>query len=131
MRQKSFEDLIGRLSLTDEERIALKEQFRKNESEYLRMQRSKSSKLSVKDFSFIEDIGQGSFGEVKLVEGVKDTWKVDGRPQVYALKVIQKERMLRHNQEGHLRAERDFLVASQGTKWIVNMLASFQDEDNL
>jgi len=36
--------------------------------------------------------------------------------RVYALKVMQKADMLVSGQEGHLRAERDFLVASQGSK---------------
>ncbi|KAF8456782.1 kinase-like domain-containing protein [Kalaharituber pfeilii] len=51
--------------------------------------------------------------------------------KVYALKVIQKADMLTGGQEGHLRAERDFLVASQGSKWIVPLVAAFQDQDNL
>ena len=51
--------------------------------------------------------------------------------RVYALKVMQKADMLIGGQEGHLRAERDFLVASQGSKWIVPLVAAFQDQDNL
>ncbi|KAI5797947.1 serine/threonine-protein kinase cbk1 [Peziza echinospora] len=39
--------------------------------------------------------------------------------RVYALKVMQKADMLVSGQEGHLRAERDFLVASQGSKYLV------------
>ena len=37
--------------------------------------------------------------------------------EVFAMKVIRKADMLRNNQEGHLRAERDFLVASEGSRW--------------
>lgn len=59
--------------------------------------------------------------------------RTDGmiQPKVYALKVMQKEDMLIGGQEGHLRAERDFLVASQGSRWIVPLVAAFQDQDNL
>ena len=39
------------------------------------------------------------------------------RKEVYAMKVIRKSDMLRNSQEGHLRAERDFLVASEGSRW--------------
>ncbi|KAI9771009.1 MAG: hypothetical protein M1840_002713 [Geoglossum simile] len=53
------------------------------------------------------------------------------RKQVYAMKVIRKSDMLRNSQEGHLRAERDFLVSSEGSRWIVPLIASFQDKDNL
>lgn len=51
--------------------------------------------------------------------------------KVYALKVMQKAELLTGRQEGHLRAERDFLVASQGSKWIVPLIAAFQDQENL
>jgi serine/threonine protein kinase len=50
---------------------------------------------------------------------------------VYAMKVIRKSSMLRNSQEAHLRAERDFLVASEGSRWIVPLIASFQDGTNL
>ena len=51
--------------------------------------------------------------------------------EVYAMKVIRKSDMLRNSQEGHLRAERDFLVASENSRWIVPLIASFQDNTNL
>ena len=53
------------------------------------------------------------------------------KKQVYAMKVIRKAEMLRNSQEGHLRAERDFLVASEGSRWIVPLIASFQDHAHL
>jgi hypothetical protein len=33
------------------------------------------------------------------------------------MKAIRKSDMLRNSQEGHLRAERDFLVAAEGSRW--------------
>lgn len=50
---------------------------------------------------------------------------------MFAMKVIRKSQMLRNCQEGHLRAERDFLVAAEGSTWVVPLLASFQDNTNL
>ncbi|KAM0564121.1 hypothetical protein ACHAPJ_000330 [Fusarium lateritium] len=47
------------------------------------------------------------------------------------MKVIRKSEMIRNSQEGHLRAERDFLVASEGSQWAVPLIASFQDPANL
>jgi hypothetical protein len=38
------------------------------------------------------------------------------------MKVIRKSDMLRNCQEGHLRAERDFLVAAEGSRWLVSSL---------
>ncbi|KAL9115296.1 MAG: hypothetical protein Q9187_007327, partial [Circinaria calcarea] len=51
--------------------------------------------------------------------------------EVFAMKVIRKSDMLRNCQEGHLRAERDFLVASEKSRWVVPLIASFQDNTNL
>ncbi|KAL1847934.1 hypothetical protein Plec18170_008347 [Paecilomyces lecythidis] len=59
----------------------------------------------------------------------RDLTKV--KKEVYAMKVIRKSDMLRNSQEGHLRAERDFLVASEKSRWIVPLIASFQDTHNL
>lgn len=53
------------------------------------------------------------------------------RNEVYAMKVIRKSDMLRNSQEGHLRAERDFLVSSENSRWVVPLVASFQDNTNL
>lgn len=53
------------------------------------------------------------------------------KKEVYAMKVIRKSAMLRNCQEGHLRAERDFLVASEKSQWIIQLTASFQDAHNL
>lgn len=47
------------------------------------------------------------------------------------MKVIRKSNMLRNSQEAHTRAERDFLVASEGSPWIVPLIAAFQDNRNL
>ncbi|KAI7250567.1 hypothetical protein KC335_g16991 [Hortaea werneckii] len=56
-----------------------------------------------------------------------------GKPlsDVFAMKVIRKSEMLRACQEGHLRAERDFLVGAEGSRWVVPLIASFQDNTNL
>lgn len=51
--------------------------------------------------------------------------------EVFAMKVIRKSDMLRNSQEGHIRAERDFLVASENSRWVVPLIASFQDTHNL
>ena len=91
-------------------------------------------------------IGKGSFGVVRLVtesagtpaavsdvDGTAKTNIPTGRPlpDVFAMKVIRKSEMLRACQEGHLRAERDFLVAAEDSRWTVPLIASFQDNTNL
>ncbi|KAJ9605278.1 deoxycytidyl transferase [Cladophialophora chaetospira] len=56
---------------------------------------------------------------------------VHPKTQVYAMKVIRKSDMIRNGQEGHLRAERDFLVAAEGSRWIIPLIAAFQDRKHL
>ena len=115
--------------------------------------------ISVAGYEQVRILGKGSFGVVKLVRerpeenhdfSVPVGTTVNGSPSrgyngmngasrktqdkikdVFAMKVIRKADMLRNCQEGHLRAERDFLIASQHSHWVVPLIASFQDSANL
>ncbi|KAK8151426.1 kinase-like domain-containing protein, partial [Phyllosticta citrichinensis] len=115
--------------------------------------------ISIAGYEVVRILGKGSFGVVRLVreremppskaprlDSESDIERLDGekgepergRPrlsdpgqQVFAMKVIRKSEMLRNCQEGHLRAERDFLVASENSRWVVPLIASFQDHTNL
>jgi protein-serine/threonine kinase len=72
-------------------------------------------------------LGKGSFGVVSLVKKKTDNNKV------YAMKVMNKEAMIKNSQVAHLKCERDMLVYSMKSrsKWTVPQLQSFQDTDNL
>ncbi|KAL9531215.1 Serine/threonine-protein kinase [Sphaerulina musiva] len=117
------------------------------------MQRHEIKGVNIAGFDVIRVLGKGSFGVVRLVterpasaddgssparnfSPVNGTAKRNlpsGKPlsDVFAMKVIRKSDMLRAAQEGHLRAERDFLVAAEGSRWVVPLIASFQDNTNL
>jgi protein-serine/threonine kinase len=62
--------------------------YRKLESQYLRLRRTK---IRLADFRTVKVIGKGAFGEVRLVQKV-DTGKV------YAMKLLQKGEMLKRDQ---------------------------------
>lgn len=117
----------------------------------------RSEKRPSDKYEVIRILGKGSFGVVKLVKekplsmiaqischdharmnGVSHTMASPGshdcstvRNQLYAMKVIRKADMVRNCQEGHIRAERDFLVASGQSRWVVPLVASFQEHDHL
>ncbi|KAK3394471.1 hypothetical protein B0H63DRAFT_532636 [Podospora didyma] len=136
--------------LDSAEADAVRRHFFQRESEHLRETRVMKARsiralsaargtpdaCAVNDYDVVKLLGKGSFGVVRLVRernpgerGIGGGW--GGKRQVFAMKVIRKSDMLRTSQEGHLRAERDFLVASEGSKWIVPLIASFQDAANL
>lgn len=71
---------------------------------------------------------------MSAVEGAKQNrrrYMTGEKKNFYAMKVIKKAEMIRNCQEGHIRAERDFLVASANSRWVVPLIASFQDTHNL
>lgn len=84
-----------------------------------------------------ENLSEGSKSDVpNFISNMDGTAKHNlptGEPlrDVFAMKVIRKSEMLRACQEGHLRAERDFLVAAEGSRWVVPLIASLQDNTNL
>ncbi|KAH6898793.1 kinase-like domain-containing protein [Thelonectria olida] len=124
--------------LTSEQKAAIRESFNNQETWHLRELRvMKSQDLSpeegrtaVDNYEPLQILGKGSFGVVRLVRE-KPVAGHAFTGQVYAMKVIRKSTMLRSCQEGHLRAERDFLVGSNGSDWVVPLIASFQDAHSL
>jgi protein-serine/threonine kinase len=109
----------------------------------------------VGDYEVLRLLGKGSFGLVQLVRrkdldsplsvpgmlamtsgmngfsSRRSSRIIDYVNEVFAMKVIRKADMLKKSQEGHLKAERDFLVASERSRWVVPLIESFQDDDNL
>ncbi|CAK40709.1 uncharacterized protein An11g05520 [Aspergillus niger] len=133
-RRQELEQYMYGLPLSPEERARIWANWITQEHHYLRQCRILKSRshgggnhdttVSLAGFEVIKVLGRGSFGVVRLImTGVKK--------DVFAMKVIRKSAMIRNSQEGHLRAERDFLVASAKSRWVVPLIASFQDRDHL
>ena len=74
-------------------------------------------KISAYDFEPLSIIGRGAFGEVRICRH-KDSG------DVVAMKKMKKKEMLKKNQVGHVRAERDILAKSNNP-WIVDLKYSF------
>ncbi|KAF4997785.1 hypothetical protein FGRMN_3623 [Fusarium graminum] len=142
LRSRCLEAQLCNCSLiSSDEKERIRVQYRGQETCHLRELRvmkanssnhqgGKDSGLLVNNYEPLQILGKGSFGVVRLVREKTAPGHAFPR-QVYAMKVIRKSEMLRNSQEGHLRAERDFLVASEGSQWAVPLIASFQDPANL
>ena len=126
-RRLAMEREMEQLRMSDAQRGAVRERWRKNETEYLRERRAR---VGANSFVKLKTIGHGAFGVVSLV-------REKGTGQLYAMKQLRKTDMLRKGQEGHVRAERDVLKGAalvgnpNGAEWIVRLFYSFQDRDHL
>jgi protein-serine/threonine kinase len=115
---------------------------------------NKKDKVAAANLEVVRVLGKGSFGVVKLVrkkahpeidcEQDNGNWDSNVKArrrstvdldkvkrELFAMKVIPKLKNLRNSQEGHLHAERDFLVDSAHSQWVVQLHASFQDDSFL
>ncbi|EER01160.1 RAC-beta serine/threonine-protein kinase-A, putative [Perkinsus marinus ATCC 50983] len=80
-------------------------------------------KVSLEDFVLIKVIGKGSYGKVMLVRYKKDN-------NVYAMKMLRKENVMKRNQVEHTRTERNVLE-TVSHPFIVNLVYAFQTPKKL
>lgn len=131
-RLRYLESEIWRMGnvVSDADKMRLKTHFYQGETNHLRqtrVMRARTTKALTEsenaassccnDYQVVKNLGKGSFGVVRLVRERLQPGDDPLNRKVYAMKVIRKSGMIRTSQEGHLRAERDFLVASEGSKW--------------
>ncbi|KAG8932846.1 hypothetical protein FRC03_000163 [Tulasnella sp. 419] len=126
-RRLAMEKEMEEMGIQEEVKERLRDRWRQNETEYLRERRTK---VNASAFRTLKTIGHGAFGVVSLV-------KEKSSGELYAMKQMRKTDMLRKGQEGHVRAERDVLksaalaTSTKSAEWIVRLIYSFQDRDNL
>ena len=120
VRRQQLENEMSEINLSHEAQDQMRKMLCQKESNYLRLKRAQ---IDISMFENIKDLGVGAFGEVSLVER-KDTNKL------YAMKTLQKKVVLKKNQVGHVKAERDIL-AEADNEWVVKLYYSFQDRQNL
>lgn len=87
------------------------------------MARKTSSRYTLSDFNFIRTLGTGSFGRVHLVRSCHNT-------RFYAIKVLNKERVVRMKQVEHTNSEREMLERVRHP-FLVNLWGTFKDSKNL
>ncbi|CAD5119825.1 DgyrCDS8408 [Dimorphilus gyrociliatus] len=85
-----------------------------------------SEKRSVKpsDFEFLRVIGKGSFGKVMMAKHKQED-------RIYAVKVLQKQHIIKRNEVKHIMSERNVLVKNVRHPFLVGLHYSFQSIDKL
>eukprot|EP00928_Gymnodinium_smaydae_P057456 TRINITY_DN40697_c0_g1_i1.p1 TRINITY_DN40697_c0_g1~~TRINITY_DN40697_c0_g1_i1.p1 ORF type:complete len:362 (-),score=69.33 TRINITY_DN40697_c0_g1_i1:134-1135(-) len=82
-----------------------------------------SARPVLDDFNLVKVIGKGSYGKVMLVQHARNR-------QVFAMKMLRKENVVKRNQVEHTRAERSVLETCQHP-FIVQLMYAFQTPTKL
>lgn len=85
--------------------------------------RKTASRYTLTDFNFQRTLGTGSFGRVHLVRSCHNM-------RFYAVKVLNKERVVRMKQVEHTNSEREMLERVRHP-FLVNLWGTFKDSQNL
>ncbi|EFA77682.1 putative protein serine/threonine kinase [Heterostelium album PN500] len=83
-----------------------------------------SRHVTINDFTLIEKIGEGGFGQVYLA-------KKQDTGEVVALKRMSKDLIWSKNKISHIKNERDILAQGKNHRYIVSLVYSFQDDQYL
>lgn len=120
-RRNILEKKMDELNLSPETRNVKRKELDRRESEYIR---SRRVRLTSHSFESIKVIGRGAFGEVRLVRMKKNK-------RLYAMKKLDKSKMIEKHQVAHVRSERDVLADNNNINkynpWIIRLFYSFQD----
>jgi serine/threonine protein kinase len=108
---------LKELSLSDQEKDAVRQSFNMQQDTYMRESRRQ---VTIADFDIVTTIGVGAFGIVRLCQHKRTG-------EVFALKQMSKEEMVHKNHVHHVRAERDALSLAQDD-WVVGLHYTFQDD---
>ncbi|KAK2705109.1 serine/threonine-protein kinase Sgk2-like isoform X2 [Artemia franciscana] len=84
----------------------------------------KERHVSPWDFEFLCVVGKGSFGKVLLAKHIHDK-------QHYAIKVLEKEKIIKRNETRHILAERNILLKNISHPFLVSLKFCFQTKDKL
>ncbi|KAI8330651.1 kinase-like domain-containing protein, partial [Chlamydoabsidia padenii] len=81
--------------------------------------------VSLDQFELLKVIGKGCMGKVLLVQSN------DSKKQLYALKVISKQKVLQQNEVQHTKAERDILARLRDQPFLIKLHHAFQSTTHL
>ena len=85
---------------------------------------------SIDDFEFIKPITSGGFGKVYLCKRTTKHQQQANDEQIYAIKVMNKNLMIRKNMAQQVVAERDALAVSK-SPFVVKLFYSLQSKEQI
>ena len=96
-----------------------------NELNQIESQKSRKNreKQTIREYESLKVIGKGAFGEVHVCREIKTG-------NIYAIKKIKKEFLIKKNQVINIRSEQK-IMSKVKSPWIVDLKASFQEDDYL
>ena len=115
-----FLRVVELYKLTAEERAPMLIEIKERAASIVR---EMMHRYSTNDFQIVRKIGSGAFGVVSLV-------RCKRTGELFALKQIRKDGMLKKNHKERILAERTLLTELK-TEWIVTLHQTFQDHQNL
>lgn len=84
----------------------------------------KQNRTKPSDFEFLKVVGNGSFGKVYLARHL-------GEQKTYAVKVLNKQKVIEKNEARHVMCERQVLATNNQHPFLVALHYSFQTADKL
>jgi len=113
------------LKIPDDAREHKRRELDRRETEYIR---SRRVRLTNHAFESLKIIGRGAFGEVRLVQMKRNK-------KLFAMKKLDKTKMIEKHQEAHVINEREVLADNnrhyKDNPWVVRLYYSFQDANFL
>ena len=119
-RRLNLEQKFVVMNMPADEREQIRSVLYTKETQYLRRKRQKMDKSN---FTWVKTLGVGAFGEVALA-------RKNDTGEIFAIKTLKKEEVVKKKQVAHVKAERDIL-ASADCPWIPRLLYAFHDKDHL
>ena len=119
-KKNEIHQKIKNLNIDESLKVQIINELNQIESQKSRKNREKQT---IREYESLKVIGKGAFGEVHVCREIKTG-------NIYAIKKIKKEYLIKKNQVINIRSEQK-IMSKVKSPWIVDLKASFQEDDYL
>ena len=119
-KKNEIHQKIKNLNIDESLKVQIINELNQIESQKSRKNREKQT---IREYESLKVIGKGAFGEVHVCREIKTG-------NIYAIKKIKKEFLIKKNQVINIRSEQK-IMSKVKSPWIVDLKASFQEDDYL